>query len=51
MEELAKGVTAFANGGGGLLVLGITTRLDGEEVLDTIARLTGPRSTSTRYAS
>ncbi|PZH15020.1 hypothetical protein C1I97_09130 [Streptomyces sp. NTH33] len=40
MEELAKDVTAFANGGGGILVLGVTTRLeDGEEVLDTIAPL------------
>ncbi|MFF4551092.1 RNA-binding domain-containing protein [Streptomyces sp. NPDC001435] len=38
VEELAKDVTAFANGGGGLLVLGITTRLEhGEEVLDRIA--------------
>lgn len=38
VEELAKDVTAFANGGGGLLVLGITTRLEhGEEILDRIA--------------
>ncbi|MDF3141814.1 MULTISPECIES: hypothetical protein [unclassified Streptomyces] len=37
VEEFAKDVTAFANGGGGLLILGITTRLEhGEEVLDRI---------------
>ncbi|MFD5762928.1 RNA-binding domain-containing protein [Streptomyces sp. NPDC127044] len=38
VEELVKDVAAFANGGGGLLVLGITTRwADGEEVLEAIA--------------
>ncbi|MEV7152746.1 RNA-binding domain-containing protein [Streptomyces sp. NPDC093084] len=36
-EELVKDVAAFANGGGGLLVLGVATRLEhGEEVLDRI---------------
>ncbi|MFJ1602610.1 helix-turn-helix domain-containing protein [Streptomyces sp. NPDC088253] len=40
VEELAKDVAAFANGGGGLLVLGISTRLvHGEEVLDQIASI------------
>ncbi|MER6195956.1 RNA-binding domain-containing protein [Streptomyces sp. NPDC001586] len=37
VEELAKDVAAFANGGGGLIVIGIATRLEhDEEVLDRI---------------
>ncbi|MDX2591321.1 putative DNA binding domain-containing protein [Streptomyces sp. WI03-4A] len=37
VEELAKDVCAFANGGGGVLVLGIATRLvDDVEILDRI---------------
>ncbi|MDH6703045.1 RNA-binding domain-containing protein [Streptomyces griseoviridis] len=37
LEELAKDVSGFANGGGGVLVLGIATRMvDGEEILDKI---------------
>ncbi|MER5376238.1 RNA-binding domain-containing protein [Streptomyces sp. NPDC002553] len=37
VEELAKDVCAFANGGGGVLVLGIGTRLvDDVEILDRI---------------
>lgn len=37
VEELAKDVCAFANGGGGVIVIGITTRLEhDEEVLDHI---------------
>ncbi|MER5698786.1 RNA-binding domain-containing protein [Streptomyces mirabilis] len=35
VEELAKDVAAFANGGGGIIVVGITTRLEhGREILD-----------------
>ncbi|MFI6689482.1 RNA-binding domain-containing protein [Streptomyces sp. NPDC050485] len=38
VEELAKDVAAFANGGGGVIVIGIATRLHhDEEVLDHIA--------------
>ncbi|MFI5690061.1 helix-turn-helix domain-containing protein [Streptomyces sp. NPDC051636] len=37
VEELAKDICGFANGGGGVLVLGIATRLVGdEEILDQI---------------
>ncbi|MFG3001326.1 RNA-binding domain-containing protein [Streptomyces sp. NPDC048340] len=37
VEELAKDVSAFANGGGGVIVIGIATRLEhDEEVLDHI---------------
>ncbi|MFF6979294.1 helix-turn-helix domain-containing protein [Streptomyces sp. NPDC008343] len=37
VEELAKDVAAFANGGGGVIIIGIATRLDhDEEVLDHI---------------
>ncbi|EDY52718.1 hypothetical protein SSCG_05746 [Streptomyces clavuligerus] len=37
VEELAKDVAAFANGGGGVIVVGISTRLEhGEEVLDRV---------------
>lgn len=37
VEELAKDVGAFANGGGGVIVIGIATRLEhDEEVLDRI---------------
>ncbi|MEU1223081.1 AlbA family DNA-binding domain-containing protein [Streptomyces microflavus] len=37
VEELAKDVSAFANGGGGLIVIGIATRPErDEEVLDRI---------------
>ncbi|MFF8431734.1 helix-turn-helix domain-containing protein [Streptomyces sp. NPDC016566] len=37
VEELAKDVAAFANGGGGVIVVGITTRVQGGgEVLDTV---------------
>lgn len=37
VEELAKDVTAFANGGGGVIVIGIATRPEhDEEVLDHI---------------
>ncbi|KMS75887.1 MULTISPECIES: RNA-binding domain-containing protein [Streptomyces] len=40
VEELAKDVAAFANGGGGLIVIGIATRLEhDEEVLDRIVGL------------
>ncbi|MGW4232220.1 RNA-binding domain-containing protein [Streptomyces sp. NPDC004980] len=40
VEELAKDVAAFANGGGGLIVIGIATRLEhGEEVLDHIVKV------------
>ncbi|MCZ2528177.1 RNA-binding domain-containing protein [Streptomyces sp. HB2AG] len=40
VEELAKDVAAFANGGGGIIVIGIATRLeDDEEVLDHIVGL------------
>jgi hypothetical protein len=40
VEELAKDVAGLANGGGGLLILGIRTRLvDGREVLDRIEPL------------
>ncbi|MEU6350139.1 RNA-binding domain-containing protein [Streptomyces sp. NPDC047072] len=36
-EELAKDVAAFANGGGGVIVIGVATRLeDDQEVLDHI---------------
>ncbi|MEU5958282.1 RNA-binding domain-containing protein [Streptomyces sp. NPDC047525] len=36
-EELAKDVAAFANGGGGVIIIGIATRMDNdEEVLDRI---------------
>ncbi|WNI19991.1 RNA-binding domain-containing protein [Actinacidiphila sp. ITFR-21] len=39
-EELAKDVAAFANGGGGVIVVGIATRMEGdEEVLDHIRGL------------
>ncbi|MFD3538420.1 RNA-binding domain-containing protein [Streptomyces sp. NPDC058662] len=31
VEELAKDVAAFANGGGGLIVIGIATRLEHDE--------------------
>lgn len=42
VEELAKDVAAFANGGGGLIVIGIATRLEhDEEVLDHIVEV-GP---------
>jgi len=35
VEELAKDVAAFANGGGGIIVVGIRTRLEhGQEILD-----------------
>ncbi|MER5917206.1 RNA-binding domain-containing protein [Streptomyces sp. NPDC001982] len=38
VEELAKDVAAFANGGGGILVVGITTRLEqGLEILDKVS--------------
>ncbi|MCX5095843.1 putative DNA binding domain-containing protein [Streptomyces sp. NBC_00365] len=38
VEELAKDVAAFANGGGGIIVVGITTRLEGDgEVLDKVS--------------
>ncbi|MFB8760706.1 RNA-binding domain-containing protein [Streptomyces nigra] len=37
VEELAKDVAAFANGGGGVIVVGITTRLEhGREILDKV---------------
>ncbi|MGZ2361508.1 putative DNA binding domain-containing protein [Streptomyces sp. 372A] len=37
VEELTKDVAAFANGGGGVIVVGIATRLDhDEEVLDHV---------------
>ncbi|MEV0210833.1 RNA-binding domain-containing protein [Streptomyces sp. NPDC050788] len=40
VEELAKDVAAFANGGGGIIVIGIATRLEhDEEVLDRIVGL------------
>jgi len=40
VEELAKDVAGFANRGGGLIVMGIRTRLvDGEEVLDRVESL------------
>ncbi|MGA5114906.1 RNA-binding domain-containing protein, partial [Streptomyces pseudogriseolus] len=40
VEELANDVTAFANGGGGLIVIGIATRPEhDEEVLDRIVGL------------
>ncbi|WP_405533778.1 hypothetical protein OG592_42890 (plasmid) [Streptomyces avidinii] len=40
VEELAKDVAAFANGGGGLIVIGIATRLEhDEEVLDHIVEV------------
>ncbi|MFI1170058.1 RNA-binding domain-containing protein [Streptomyces melanogenes] len=39
VEELAKDVAAFANGGGGLLVLGISTRKEHEE--EVLHDLTG----------
>ncbi|AMW08138.1 hypothetical protein A4E84_00380 [Streptomyces qaidamensis] len=40
VEELAKDVAAFANGGGGMIVIGIATRLEhDEEVLDRIVGL------------
>ncbi|MFE2271436.1 RNA-binding domain-containing protein [Streptomyces lavendulae] len=40
VEELAKDVAAFANGGGGLIVIGIATRLEhDEEVLDRIVEV------------
>ncbi|MEV5086019.1 RNA-binding domain-containing protein, partial [Streptomyces sp. NPDC056159] len=40
VEELAKDVAAFANGGGGVIVIGIGTRLEhDEEVLDRIVGL------------
>ncbi|WP_409240332.1 helix-turn-helix domain-containing protein [Streptomyces sp. PA5.6] len=40
VEELAKDVCAFANGGGGVLVLGIGTRVvDGVEILDRFVPL------------
>ncbi|MGA5253353.1 helix-turn-helix domain-containing protein [Streptomyces pseudogriseolus] len=40
VEELAKDVAAFANGGGGLIVIGIATRPEhDEEVLDRIVGL------------
>ncbi|MFD7899066.1 RNA-binding domain-containing protein [Streptomyces sp. NPDC059743] len=39
-EELAKDVAAFANGGGGVIVIGIATRMDNdEEVLDRVTGL------------
>ncbi|WP_053679709.1 RNA-binding domain-containing protein [Streptomyces sp. XY66] len=39
-EELAKDVAAFANGGGGVIVIGVATRVDSdEEVLDHIRGL------------
>ncbi|WP_331734133.1 RNA-binding domain-containing protein [Streptomyces sp. NBC_00829] len=39
-EELAKDVAAFANGGGGVIVIGIATRMESdEEVLDHIRGL------------
>lgn len=40
VEELTKDVAAFANGGGGVVVIGITTRLEhDEEVLDDVVGL------------
>ncbi|MFB6947468.1 hypothetical protein ACFWGL_42080 [Streptomyces sp. NPDC060286] len=40
VEELAKDVAGFANGGGGLIVIGIATRLEhDEEVLDHIVEV------------
>lgn len=43
IEELTKDVTAFANGGGGLIVVGIATRLDGDvEVLDELVGVDPP---------
>ncbi|GLX22417.1 RNA-binding domain-containing protein [Streptomyces lavendulae] len=40
VEELAKDVAAFANGGGGVIVIGIATRLEhDEEILDRIVSL------------
>ncbi|MGW5611106.1 AlbA family DNA-binding domain-containing protein [Streptomyces sp. NPDC003753] len=40
VEELAKDVAAFANRGGGLIVLGMATRLEGdEEVLESFTGL------------
>ncbi|NBM14675.1 RNA-binding domain-containing protein [Streptomyces sp. GC420] len=40
VEELTKDVAAFANGGGGVIVIGIATRLEqDEEVLDHIVGL------------
>ncbi|CAL9667771.1 RNA-binding domain-containing protein [Streptomyces sp. enrichment culture] len=40
VEELAKDISAFANGGGGVIVIGIATRLEhDEEVLDHIVGL------------
>ncbi|MFJ1744123.1 RNA-binding domain-containing protein [Streptomyces microflavus] len=40
VEELAKDVAAFANGGGGLIVIGIATRRErDEEVLDHIVEV------------
>ncbi|MFI5966412.1 helix-turn-helix domain-containing protein [Streptomyces asoensis] len=38
VEELAKDVAAFANGGGGIIVVGIATRLEhGREILDKLS--------------
>lgn len=38
VEELAKDVAAFANGGGGIIVVGIATRLEhGREILDKVS--------------
>ncbi|MFD0369716.1 RNA-binding domain-containing protein [Streptomyces sp. NPDC127114] len=40
VEELSKDVAAFANGGGGVIVVGISTRLEhDEEVLDRVVGL------------
>lgn len=37
VEEVAKDVAAFANGGGGVIIVGISTRLEhGQEILDKV---------------
>lgn len=37
VEELAKDIAGFANGGGGVIVIGISTRVEhGEEILDRV---------------